>query len=1146
MKDMEITKIRKRDGRIVNFDIKKIENAIAKAFSVTKELENHSSSNKNHDKYTIEYLAKQVYSSLTLSDVDIPGVEDIQNVVEAVLMKYNFVETAKEYIIYRNDRNRVRDMNSSLMDKYKEITYSAAIDSDIKRENANINADTAMGMMLKYGSEGSKAFYQMYMLKPKIAKAHAEGDIHIHDMDFATTGTTTCTQIDLISLFRDGFSTGHGVLREPNSIASYAALACIAIQSNQNDQHGGQSIVNFDRAMAEGVRKTYKKCYVNNMAKIFDVLSQTIDPNKDVAYSKIGAVPIDIIDTISTPYRNIRKSNIEEMLNIIYKDSGLYPRLGDADGYYEEEKAYLTRELQLGDEEADGIQNLARVYATEETDKSTYQAMESLIHNLNTMNSRAGAQTPFSSLNYGTDTSEEGQMVIKNILLCTERGLGNGETPIFPIQIFRVKDGINLNPGEPNYHLFKLACEVSAKRLFPNFSFIDAPFNLQYYKPDHPETEIAYMGCVNRDEVVTYKYNNILYVESIGRMWDRLVHDFEAKRQIEDESPESYEHLYINLENVQIYDSGANGFVNTPRIIRNVSYNRDWVRVKFKDGRSIKCTSDHPFPVEGRGRIQAKDLQTGDRIKAINNQYTEDTYTDMTEELAWALGIMCCKLEYDKKLTLRFFDMTKADTSDIMYRLRIAIRKYYGCLFTMSEYENLVSIHMTHTKELVNEFIEQFGDITNNKKHIPNWVFRSPENIRAAFFKGMRDAGDNITNKELILQEAALAKSLGFGTRIREYIAALNTVYVLDITDEKPEYCYVDSVENIIILSDYSYDVTTESDHFDVSGIWSHNCRTRVIGNVYDPTREICDGRGNLSFTTINLPRLGIKANGDIHTFYKLLNEKIDLVVEQLLDRFEIQCHKKVYNFPFLMGEGVWIDSKNLNWDDEIGEVLKHGTLSIGFIGLAETLVALTGKHHGESEKSQKLGLEIIGYMRQRMDEESEKRKLNFSLLATPAEGLSGRFIKIDKELYGEIPGVTDREYYTNSFHIPVYYPIRAFEKIKLEAPYHALTNAGHITYIELDGDPSNNLEAFERIVRYMKECGIGYGSINHAVDRDPVCGYTGIIEDVCPRCGRHEGEGVPLDKLKKLGLYKNINADTVGYHGDNNEESDRIPNSVQ
>lgn len=579
-----------------------------------------------------------------------------------------------------------------------DINRSDAKNCNLKRENGNINGDTPMGAMLQQGANVAKEYYLNNMVNPDIAELHREGWIHIHDLDFYGW-TTTCTQIELRKLFKGGFNTGHGHLREPKSIGSYAALAAIAIQSNQNDQHGGQSIVDFDYAMADGVRLTYQRY----LREAFEIQCDLLK-NGEMNYS--------------------------------------------TDVEWRED------------------------YALRKTTRDTYQAMEGLVHNLNTMHSRAGAQVPFSSINYGTDTSWEGRLAIEQLLLATEAGLGNGETPIFPIQIYRVKEGINFNPGDPNYDLFKLAMRVSAKRLFPNFSFIDAPFNLQYYIPNHPETEVAYMGC-----------------------------------------------------------------------------------------------------------------------------------------------------------------------------------------------------------------------------------------------------------------------------------------------------------------------------------------RTRVMGNVCG--KEIAPGRGNLSFTSINLPRIAIETGHDSWRFFAKLQEILEITLKQLLNRFDVQGKRLARNFPFLMGEGVWMDSEKLGEDDEVREVLKNGTLSIGFIGLAETLVALCGKHHGESREAQLLGLDIVGYIRKFCDRSSKELGLNITCLATPAEGLSGRFVKLDRERYGEIKGVTDREYYTNSFHVPVYFPITAAKKIEIEAPYHALTNAGHISYVEMDGDASRNPEAFEAIIRHMKECGIGYGSINHPVDRDPVCGYNGIIGDVCPKCGR-------------------------------------------
>lgn len=744
-----IKSIIKRDGRVVLYDEGKIASAILKAMEAAQE----------GDASQAAAVANAVEAALEeRCGAQPPQIEQIQDEVESQLMQMGFDNAAKKYILYRASRTRVREMNTRLMKVFDELTHADATASDMKRSNANIDGDTPMGTMLQYGSEAAKDYYDKYLLTPEQSRAHREGWIHIHDFDFYAL-TTTCCQIDLLKLFKGGFSTGHGFLREPNDIQSYSALACIAIQSNQNDQHGGQSIVNFDYGLAPGVAKTYKKQYAVNIFKSLELLA---------------------------PEAGVTLQQVKDTLRAIEAEQGLRPQLATDMDYLRAETEALTP--LVGGDIAKKAQAFALKETEKETEKATYQAMEALIHNLNTMHSRAGAQTPFSSINYGTDISPEGRMVMRNVLLATDAGLGHGETPIFPIQIFRVKEGVNYNPGDPNYDLFQLSCKVSAKRLFPNFSFIDSPFNLQYYKPGHPETEVSYMGC-----------------------------------------------------------------------------------------------------------------------------------------------------------------------------------------------------------------------------------------------------------------------------------------------------------------------------------------RTRVMGNVYDPSQEIANGRGNLSFTSINLPRLAIESHGDEALFYEKLKDMMELVIGQLDDRFAIQSKKRVYNFPFLMGQGVWLDSEKLGPSDEVGEVLKHGTLSIGFIGLAETLISLYGHHHGESDAMQEKGLAIVQYMRQYLDARSERTHMNYSLLATPAEGLSGRFVRMDKKRYGLIPGVTDKDYYTNSFHIPVYYNISAYEKIRKEAPYHALTNAGHISYVELDGDTANNLEAFESIVRCMHDCGIGYGSINHPVDRDPICGYVGVIGEICPRCGRREGEAVSPERIKEL-----------------------------
>lgn len=737
----------KRDGRVVQYDEAKIAAAIRKAFTAANE--------QGKDNGLPGKLATLVGETLEQKFEDGKFViEAVQDEVETVLMNAGYADVAKRYILYRAQRTRVREANTSLMRVFDEITNADARQSDLKRDNANVDGNTAMGSMLQIGSAAAKAYNNSHLLESKQGKAYLDGWMHIHDFEFYAL-TTTCCQIDVDKLFQGGFSTGHGYLREPQDIHSYAALACIAIQSNQNDQHGGQSIPNFDYALAKGVTKTYRRLFRENM-------------HKAMLFFPAGA--------------DISRERLDEILDRAEADSGERPSLSPCEGYV----SALAKGLVVA--EAGDLIERVTALTVKETERRTYQAMEALVHNLNSMHSRAGAQTPFSSINYGTDTSPEGRMVIRNILSATESGLGRGETPIFPIQVFKLKAGVNYNPEDPNYDLFELACRCSAKRLFPNFTNLDAPFNLQYYRPGRPETEVATMGC-----------------------------------------------------------------------------------------------------------------------------------------------------------------------------------------------------------------------------------------------------------------------------------------------------------------------------------------RTRVMANRHDNNNEIAFGRGNLSFTSINLPRLAIEAKGDEEAFYRGLDRMLDLASSQLLDRFAIQAKKKVHNFPFLMGQGVWLGSDKLGWDDEIGEVLKHGTLALGFIGLAETLMALFGKHHGESPEMQEKGLAIVEYMNRYTVKKGEETGLNFSLIATPAEGLSGRFVRMDRERYGVIPGVTNREYYTNSFHVPVYYELPVYKKIMIEAPYHALTPGGHITYVELDGDTSQNLEAFMSVIRCMHDAGIGYGSINHPVDRDPVCGYVGVIGDVCPRCGRREGEGIPADRLDEL-----------------------------
>ena len=674
----------KRDGRTQNFNENKITDAIIKCLQAVGEEDRQRA---------VELMLEVIKKIKTLYKNANFTVENVQDIVETVLIEQGLVKAAKAYILYREDRSRLREARSELMNSVSEILQ------ETNRDNANVG-NSPSAKVLQISEIASKNYYLKRVLPEKEADAHINGDIYIHDLSWYGK-TLTCLQIPLDKLLRDGFNNGHGYIRPPKGIKTAASLAAIILQSNQNDMHGGQSFAYFDRDMAVYVRLEKEK------------------------------------------QDKLIRENLE-MLGL------------------------------------SGDENKITSLVFDRTKEETFQAMEGFIYNLNTMHSRAGAQVPFSSINLGTDTSEEGRMVIECFLLAYEKGLGKGESPLFPNVCFKIKEDINFEEGDPNYDLFQLSMRVACKRLFPAYSFMDSSFNKPYR-----DEEVAYMGC-----------------------------------------------------------------------------------------------------------------------------------------------------------------------------------------------------------------------------------------------------------------------------------------------------------------------------------------RTRVIGNCNGP--EITNCRGNLSFTTINLPRIGIRAEKDVSLFWKYLDEVFETCVEQLLTRYNVQKKLKVRDFPFLMGQKLYLDSDDLSPNDMIEKAIRHGTLTIGFIGLAECLTALMGKHHGESSDAQAFGIVIVGHLRRKCDEVSKKYGLNFSLLATPAEQLSGKFTHLDVERYGVIDGVTDKEWYTNSFHVPVEYQINALEKIAIEGAYNKFCNAGHISYVELQSAPENNLSAFESLIKAMAEADMGYAAINFPVDICKDCGLNGIIkEDTCPKCG-----GENISRVRRITGY--------------------------
>lgn len=710
-----IQKVEKRDGRVVAFDKQLIINAVKKAMAEIGKAN--------------EEFANQLANNIQNYTADTLSVAKIQELVENGLMKGYDPEVARAYIIYRNKRDKARSSKSN------EIISDiiAAKKNDITRENANMNADTPAGMMMKVASERSKEYVDDFLLSDDVRALVDANMLHVHDKDYYPTRSLTCLQHPVDKPLEHGFRAGHGESRPAKRIETASILSCISMEAIQNEMHGGQAIPAFDFYLAPFVRKTY----VEEVKKIEKLLG--------VDYSKLYDSQIDDYITVE---------------------------LGD-----------------MKDKER------VRQQAINQTVNRVHQAMEAFIHNMNTIHSRGGNQVVFSSVNYGTDTSAEGRCIIRELLLSTYSGVGNHATAIFPIQIWKKKRGVSYLPTDKNYDLYQLACKVTAKRFFPNFVNLDAPFN-----------------------------------------------------------------------------------------------------------QSEKWNVDDP-------------------------------------------------------------------------------KRYMHEVATMG-------------------------------------------------------------------------------------------------------------------------------------------CRTRVFENRFGDKQSVA--RGNLSFSTVNLPGLALSVmdiadeKERLKVFFDKLTYAIGITGKQLYERYQFQCTALAKQFPLLMS-GMWIGSENLKPDDEVREVLKHGTLGVGFIGLAECLIALCGHHHGESEKAQELGLEIITYMRDKTKELSDKYNLNYSVFATPAEGLSGKFTKKDKKKYGVVKGVTDKDYYTNSNHVPVYYHCSAEHKAKVEAPYHDLTRGGHIFYVELDGDATHNVKAVEQVVDLMDKYNIGYCSINHNRNRCLDCSYEDASADlkVCPVCGSHN-----IDNLQRITGY--------------------------
>ena len=1092
-----VQKVEKRDGRIVDFDHNLICRAVCKAMNECNEL-------NKEEAHAISLEIRNEISQECLS------VDEIQVLVENKLMQKGLANVARAYIIYRHKRDRARKSESNQI--ISDII--AAKKNDITRENANMNADTPAGMMMKVASERTKEFVDDYLISDDVRALVDANILHIHDKDYYPTKSLTCLQHPVNNILTSGFRAGHGESRAAKRIETAGVLACISLESIQNEMHGGQAIPAFDFYMAPYVKATY----IEEVNKIRDLMVNENDEQKEY-------------------WEGIRNARIKD-----YEIKELPNEWGGRGA----EIPSSNRIIQM---------------AINNTVKRVHQAMEAFIHNMNTIHSRGGNQVVFSSINYGTDISPEGRCVIRELLNSTYKGVGNNSTAIFPIQIWKKKRGVSYLPEDPNYDLYKLACKVSAKRFFPNFLNLDATFNQhEKWNADDPERykhEVATMGCADGQEVVTYKHKGRVYVDSFESMWNNMRQHFEVQSQ----TVEGYEDgLFMDLKDVEIQDGDK--FVNCLRIIKNPD-NSNWVKITLSNGRVATVTSDHPWYVNNQEKVViTKNLHVGDQIDIVDEQPTSGLSECFDVDMAWFKGFILCDGCYDGQ----FMSTIGMDEEDILDKYCTILEDKLNVTAYITErrrgkkgnyFELKAHVSEPSVRQFIKELKREFSGIKKCNRHIPSWVFNSSKEIRIAFLAGMVDADGYInanrerakvqigsTNKTLALQSMMLAQSLGVPSKVyenhycKDRPEAVRYRVEFDAFDdlikfmacEKKKEKYTSSflpiaiksgeivkIEQIGYRGKTSYDVTTNSGYFTLSGIKSHNCRTRVFENRFADSTSV--SRGNLSFSTINLPGLALSVKDNekpIDDFIIKLDNAIEITGKQLYERYKFQCTALAKQFPLLMS-GMWVDSEKLSPNDAVEPVLKHGTLGVGFIGLAEALVVLTGKHHGESENSQELGLQIISRMRENVAKLADKYDLNFSVLATPAEGLSGKFTKKDKKIYGIIDGVTDKDYYTNSNHVPVSYKCSATHKAKVEGPYHEMTRGGHIFYVELDGDATHNVEAIMDIVDLMDKYNIGYGSINHNRNRCLKCGYEDASKElkVCPNCKSHE-----IDKLQRITGY--------------------------
>jgi anaerobic ribonucleoside-triphosphate reductase len=1124
--------------------------------------------------------------------------------IQKLLLLRGITSTIKQDAISGAIAKFTNDMGDEVCSVRQYSCYKLEITGNLYNKIAWVNSNKVNAIDLK---SSNKFPYKQVTITNihEVEYSDFVYDLETENHHFTADGFNVhnCCQIPLDKLFKDGFNTGHGFLREPGNIRTAGALAAIAIQSNQNDQHGGQSVPMFDFYLAPYVALTYAK-QIASIAKFkLDLGSKKYEDLKNmlVEYQKEHKLIMN----------DRCKEEIEEMLETFFKKN----------------------HVKCSDKRIRKIMDDAYI----ETYEETYQAMEAFIHNLNTMHCLPASEKIWvldvNTNTFKSITMEElnntfkpnkykvvslnkktGKAEFKFITHCNKLDNNRKLIKITDNQgrTVRVTDNhriMTMNGTDITEDIPKdCDCTISPRgiRLPVTKSDLcvsdyDKPRKDNPFKNDHviiDENFAEFIGyymadgcilgetstcCISACGKVTFREMKDLLNRTFGCTFKTSYTYFEHSK---DGTTEKDIRIQLGMPLARMIKDKFGRVCHEKKIPTELMFapkevRKAFLKAYFKlDGRKDKHYSEvSTVNKELQAQIAFMLSSIGVSAHYTTRQCTPgfDTNMDRSDMHFITLSghdsmVAGIKDNDDTEFEIPKYNLKAAyeycpELCDEITRHRESRNLRYSELsqliddYGVGELEHLENIFINDivSKEEINSSDEYVYDISvEDNENFLTYECIFVHNSRAGAqvpFSSINYGTDTSTEGRMVMRALLESTDRGLGN-------GETPIFPIQIVKLKSGINYNKDDINYDIFKlacsvsakrlypnfanlDAPYNLELYKEGHPETEVAYMGCRTRVGTNVYDPSREVIPGRGNLSFTSINLPRLGILANGDIDHFFKLLDSRLELVHKQLLERFELQCQKHPINYPFLMGQGVWLGSDKIGPNDDIRNVLKHGTLTVGFIGLAECLTALVGKHHGESEEAQKLGLKIIGHMREYTDAWSKDETMNYSVIGTPAEGLSGRFIRIDKERFGIIPGVTGKDYYTNSSHVPVSYPISATKKIEIEAPYHALENGGHILYIEMDGDPTKNIKAFEKVVRYMHDKGAGYFAINHPVDRDPVCGYVGIIGDTCPRCGRHDGEAMTMEMWMKIKGYANVgNADTCGACGNPDEEADRLSNN--